>query len=141
MVKKNGFTLIELIATIVLIALLSTTILINMTGIKSNQDEASSSRFKSMIEEAACSYIDRIDNMTKRENFKNTGGYVTLKELICEGLFDEETKDIETNTNALLQRDNIRVHIYWTPASGIREKKCVFERTGTAVNNSTLNCG
>lgn len=149
--KKNGFTLVELIATLGLIAILATIILINMTGIKSNQDEVSTSRFKSTVEEAACSYVDLTDFSDCRgkcmeschsadeecivsddeDNICNKCK-ISLKTLIDRNMVDPNKKDIETGFTAEGEQDKVYVKVYWEVESvsnrTFYKKKCIFKR-------------
>ena len=128
--KKNGFTLIEMIAVILLITLLATTIIVNMTGIKSNQDESSATRFKMIIESAACTYVDMNENITngKRDNCKVSGCNIALNELITQGLVEDDLKDKYTNKTALEEKDDIYVYVHWENDGGYKVKKCEMKR-------------
>ena len=56
--EKNGFTLIELIVTIGLLAVLGTMIATNMLGVQSRQMQANYEAYKETIQEAACLVMD-----------------------------------------------------------------------------------
>ena len=132
--KKNGFTLIELVATMALIAILATVILVNMTGIKSNEESKQSDRFKKNIEEAACAYIDMSTNALNRDACKNNPNasqcIVYLKTLIDDeiALVDGESYDPITNSTAEDLKDTIYVQISWVNNNGYLEKKCEMKR-------------
>lgn len=132
--KNNGFTLIELIATMALIAVLATVILVNMTGIKSNEETRQSDRFKKDIEEAACTYIDMSMNSSNRDACKNDSNSaqckVFLKTLISDdvALIDGESYDPITNSTAEDLQDDIYVQISWVSNNGYLEKKCEMKR-------------
>ena len=131
--KKNGFTLIELIATLVLMSLLATVILLNMVGMKDKQDDDSATSFKRNVEEAACSYVDRQDQMIYRDNRKENGYQLSLSTLIDEGLIDEDYLDKSTNMYAKEERDTVYVLVHWeiTKVNNVefKEKKCDMQRS------------
>ena len=56
--QRNGFTLIELIITVGLLALLGTLIAANMVGIQSRQLAANYESYKEQLQGAACVYIE-----------------------------------------------------------------------------------
>ena len=132
--KKNGFTLIELIATMVLLAVLATILLVNMAGIKSNEEDAQIKRFKADVEEAACTYIDMSINSDLRESCKNNSNQskcqITLRKLIGDdvALVEKDELDVETNKTAEEEQDSIYVQIKWINNGGYKEKKCEMIR-------------
>ena len=81
--NKNGFTLVELLATITLLAILATiTINISVKRINETKEKSRETLIKS-IELAAKSYV--IDNSENLPNFSNNDNiYVTLETLIAE---------------------------------------------------------
>ena len=56
--QRNGFTLIELIISVGLLALLGTLIASNMVGVQSRQLEANYNNYKEQLTAAACLYIE-----------------------------------------------------------------------------------
>ena len=64
--KKNGYTLVELIITMALLALASTVIIVNMQGVESKQNKSLKERRIAEIEQAACSAI-RNSNWSKSQ--------------------------------------------------------------------------
>ncbi len=57
MKKKKGFTLVELIVTIALLALIGSVIAINMVGLNKKQEDKEQTRIESLIKAAAESYV------------------------------------------------------------------------------------
>lgn len=101
--KKTGFTLIELIATIGLLGMLATiTITVSVRKINEVKEKSRDTMYKS-IEEAAKNYI--LDNGNEIQEFKlNDNTYVTLqtlveKEYFTESLIDPTTKKSLPLTN------------------------------------------
>ncbi len=140
--KKNGYTLIELIVTIGLIATAATIILLNVVGMKSNQDEDNSQRFKKAIEAAACSYIDMSETeiMELRNHCKSSSDdrcKISLSTLLNDkyALVDIDLKDPETNCTAEKEKDKIYVKIDFGSGT-IKEKKCTFVRTSKEMCKS-----
>ena len=68
--EKNGFTLIELIITIGLLAILGTMIASNMLGVQSKQMESNYESYKEQIADAACLVMD--------SKYIGTGGIVYI---------------------------------------------------------------
>lgn len=149
--KKNGFTLVEMIAAVVLIALLGTVILVNMTGLKNNEEQNSTNKFKLSIEEAACTYIDMSVNSDYRAYCKSnsSGCNISLKVLLGGepqdfpgrtytqaekearkfALIDPNYKDPETNKTAKEEEEQIHVLVHWVDAENATLKKeCEFVR-------------
>ena len=150
--KQNGFTLVEMIAAIVLIALLGTIILVNMTGIKGSEDQKSANKFITSVEEAACTYIDMGINAEYRDKCKvastgcdvylrvltggdpeyspNSGSFTSEeKEARRFALIDPTYKDPETNLTAEEEKNDVYVHIQWvSDGSQYVKKVCEFKR-------------
>ena len=139
--KKNGYTLVELIVTIGLIATAATIILVNMVGMRSDQDIDNSKKFKNAIAAAACTYIDMSDSeIAKNRNLcksdhDNSACRVNLEVLLNDtiALVDPDLKDPETNCTAEKEKDKIYVMISFeesiTNGRKVYEKKCEFNRT------------
>ena len=130
--KKNGFTLVELIATITLLAILSLMILLNMVGLKTTEENRKAERFQKNVEEAACAYIDLMDNTTMRNNCKNNsnGCTVYLSTLIDNSvaLIDSESIDPYTNKLVTDEKDCVYVRIKWLNNNGFKQKQCELQR-------------
>ena len=144
--KKNGFTLVELIATLLLMSLLATVILINMVGVKEDQDQKSIETFHKQVEEAACTYIDLKEQVALRESCKANsnqdkckikvgvllgGKYTpTFVDDVENGvvLLDVTTIDKETNQFLILEPDDIYVQVKWVADGSHVRKVCEFHR-------------
>lgn len=111
--KNKGFTLVELIITITLIAIISVTIGVSMTGMLGRQEEKEAEEYTSAIEEAACIYAELND--------KTTTTTVTIKELIEAGLLSQELVNPVSNSPITTYNDNI-VYINWNNG----EKTCEY---------------
>ena len=84
--KKNGYTLVELIITMALLALASTVIIVNMQGVESKQNKSLKERRIAEIEQAACSAIDSLQSETLTGQNRNacmaSGCKIKLSKLI-----------------------------------------------------------
>lgn len=88
--KKNGFTLIELIVTIGLLCLLGTVIVTNLSSNLSNQQDSTYREFKRTLEDAACVFIDMNVGSAIRNTCKTTGTCkVSMKNLLENGYIEE----------------------------------------------------
>ena len=138
--KKNGYTLVELIVTIGLIATAATVILVNMVGLRSDQDIDNSKKFEQAIESAACTYIDMSEQSIQelrnkcKNNYNETDCTISLEVLVNDtvALVDPDFKDPQTNCTVDQEKDKIAVNISFekTTSNGrtVYEKKCKFIR-------------
>lgn len=129
--NKKGFTLIELIATIVLITLSSTIIVLNLQGSTSKEDNSLATKNNKQITEAACNAIDSLNAKSifgmKREECKNKGGCsVKLQTLISNGLIDGYATydDTGSKINEQNRPANYTVNIKWVSENGFQKKTC-----------------
>ena len=92
--KKNGFTLIELIITIALIAIAAIVVGINMVGMTNKNKEAEYNRIVESIESAAKVYVELDD--VRKGAVKNSGSFgitYSIKVIIEEGLIEADLVD------------------------------------------------
>ncbi len=109
--KKNGFTLIEILVVIVLAAAISVTIGVSMQGMQERQTEKEIKEYKETLEKAACVYAE-INNITSDTK-------VTVDTLIKKGLIKKNLNNPETNKTAEDESSKTIV-ISWTNS----EKTC-----------------
>ena len=125
--NKKGFTLIELLVTIGLIAIISTLIVVNMTGMQTKESSAEYTKFQDQLTSAGCSFIDADINNISRVKCKNGATcQVPLSLLVSEGLIDAETIDPQTKKKVSEEQDNIYINVAWTESNGYKEKTCSF---------------
>jgi prepilin-type N-terminal cleavage/methylation domain-containing protein len=127
--NNKGFTLVELMVTLILIALMATIVLVNMNGLQTKEEDQTYQVYKSKIESSACSYIDLENNSYLRDACMNAqdGCNFSLTKLIEEGLIDGDTKDTYTNKTANEEGNAIYVNIKWVDNNGYKEKTCTIE--------------
>ena len=112
--NKKGFTMVELLVVIALIAIMAVLLTINMTGVLSEQRGMSFKTLKGEMESAACAYIDKQKNIDLRNQYKHNpaGGTITLNTLITSGLIDGEVID-PRNNKTLEEEGNVTITIKW----------------------------
>ncbi len=96
---KKGFTLIEIIITIGLIALIGTVIVSNLSATYTKEQDEQYENFKKTLENAACTYIDLNMNKTLKQSCQSSGSCTVLvDDILKEGLIeDNDLKDPQTN--------------------------------------------
>lgn len=93
MKEQNGFTLIELIATIGLMVLMGILIANNLSSIFSKREDENIRDFEEHLQTAACTYIELSDPTIKslKEECKAPSGCIVKSgDLIDNGLLEEE---------------------------------------------------
>ena len=102
--KKSGFTMIELVVSIGLIALIGTLIVANMGNVLSGEKDKQYEEFLATIQNAACTYVD-VDKTKKNQccpNNKCVGKTcsVTVEQILNKGLIEEkDLMDPKTKTS------------------------------------------
>ena len=91
--RKKGFTLVELIATIVLIAVIGAIIIFNVTNISSTNRDSEYERFVAAVKSAAQVYADQNPDVFDSLYVNKAFVYITVGDLIEEGLLDENLKN------------------------------------------------
>jgi prepilin-type N-terminal cleavage/methylation domain-containing protein len=137
--KNKGFTLIELLVTIGLIAIISTLIVVNMTGIQTKESSSEYTKFQDQLTSAGCSFIDADVNNISRVKCKNGATCeVPLSLLVSEGLIDADMIDPQTNKKVSEEQDDVYIKVAWTENDGYKEKTCSFV-SGTTSNELPTN--
>lgn len=108
--NKKGFTLVELMATIGLLAIMSLVIGVNITSILKSTKQNEEKFNKEQIEKAACVYY------SSEELNQNPSGSqeIFVKDLIESGLLDETYRNVENRKVTINVNDN--------------EKKCIYNK-------------
>lgn len=121
--KKNGYTLIELIAVIVIIGLVSTIVVLNFDNIIGKSDNKKEQSFTKDLEKSACVYIDLKENITyKNTCYPSKHCSVTASQLITSGLISDELIDPTTNNKV---NKNLVINISWDENG---TKSCTLNR-------------
>jgi len=87
--KKNGFTLIEIIITIALLGLVGIVLSISMINLIDNQKSNKIEEFKMLMEDAACTYAVLLGD--------DFPPYIHGNDLVAEGLIEEEVNGFKSD--------------------------------------------
>lgn len=115
--KKNGFTLAELLITLGLIIIVGLIIANNIVALTNRQSDNEYNDFKGRIEKAACIYAGLDKNAVDCAN-KNC--VVVVKDLIAEGLLDDELynpkteSEVDIDSTVFVQNDNGKKTCYYS---------------------------
>ena len=110
---KKGFTLIEILLVIALIAALSVTVGVSMSGIFKNEEDKKLKEYYETIEKAACVYAEIKDYKDNRT--------ITKNELLDAGLISKNLKN--PSNDEMITEDNTINDIEIT-FSATNEKSC-----------------
>lgn len=121
--KKNGYTLVELIAVLVIIALVATIVVLNFDHSIDKSKNKKEDSFVNDLEKAACVYID----LTESESFKSTcypsrNCTVTVSQLVQSGILADDMIDPKTNDKIA---QSLTINVSWD-SNGT--KSCTFSR-------------
>ena len=99
--NKKGFTLVELLATIAILVLMSVIIGVNITSILRSTEKQNDDFDKKQIEKAACVYVDSSENLgedraNKCSDRTKECTEVTVKDLIESGLLDDSYESVKS---------------------------------------------
>ena len=112
--KSKGFTLIELIITIALIAVISVTVGVSLNGLLSRQKDKKIAEYKKEIEAAACTYAEINDITTDSE--------IGINLLIENGLLNKDL--VNPNTDKSIEEEKTNKVTVEFDSEGI--KKCTY---------------
>ena len=95
--NKKGFTLVELLATIAILVLMSVIIGVNITSILRSTEKQNDDFDKKQIEKAACVYVDSTLNTSNKCGTKSgTCIDVTVNDLMLSGLLDDSYESVKS---------------------------------------------
>lgn len=96
--NKKGYTLVELIAVVVIIALISIIVILNFDTIIGKSNNKKDKAFKDDLEKAACVFIDlKANAVFKQSCYPSKTCTVRVSQLISAGLITDEYTDPATN--------------------------------------------
>ncbi len=109
MQKKKGFTLVELIITIGLMALIGIVIVTNMAGLFSKQNDEEYNAFKKKMEDSACMYVE----LYNKSSCRTSGCTITVQQLIEKGYIEDNLKDPSTGDLITKDKEKYQVKVSW----------------------------
>lgn len=89
--NKKGFTLVELLVTIVLLGVVATIIVYNMTNVSTTTKESDYEKFVAAVKSAAAVYADTNPDVFNDLYVNKAFLYITVKDLVTNGLYDADT--------------------------------------------------
>lgn len=107
--NKKGFTLVELIITIGLMALIGIVIATNMSGLFSKQNDEEYEAFKKKMEDSACMYVE----LYNKEACKVAGCTISVEQLIKVGYIEDTLKDPSTGEFITKDKEKYQVKVSW----------------------------
>ena len=134
--KKKGFTIIELLAVLVIMASAGIVISMNMQGLESQDNNENKRESIRRIEEAACSYVDKIgfdlDGNGKDRDYcmELNDCDITLAELIRQGYIDEDATYDDEGHYYRDFKDDIIVEVRWVDSGKYKQKQCTCKIDG-----------
>lgn len=110
--NKRGFTLIEILSSITIMALIATIASFNFVKIFDNEQEIGENNKDNIITTAACIYIELEENKNLKNTCLKNGCEITTDTLIESGLLKED--DVNNSKIINIYKEN-------------NEKKCVIK--------------
>ena len=111
--KNKGFTMIELIVTIGIMALIGVMIGTNMLGLFSSEEDKEYESFINKIQESACMYVETVFDSVERSNCRSNGCTITIHQLIQKGYIADDLKDPSTGDKVLDHANDFKVQVFW----------------------------
>ena len=121
MKNEKGFTLVELLAIIVIIAAISTFALVNIDKKSEQYSEISAEQLDEIIKGAAHSYVLSSDELTNKVKSSSEGYTISLNTLIDNGYISSKNlKNIKTRKD--IDPNDVRIKITY----GLNDKKTSY---------------
>lgn len=111
--KKNGFTLIELIVTIGLVAVMGVVISVNVLGLFSDQEDQEYNTFIKDLEESACMYVETAFTTEERSDCRKNGCTITIDMLLKKGYIEDSLVDPSTGEKVVNNKNKYKVTVAW----------------------------
>ena len=109
--NNKGFTLVELLATIAIMALIATMTTVNVANIFKDKNKIATDNKNSMIENAACVYVELKGNETLKKDCKKFGCKINTNILIKKGLLKESEVDNYRDINIYYEQNEKKCKI------------------------------
>ena len=118
--NNKGFTLVELLFTILIIGIVSGTITVGVVMLNSTRKEKEYQEFKNTVEKSACTLVELSkyenevisSNKTLFECRKDAECVINTSFLVKEGLLSEDLKNPKSNKTVL--EESIAINITWS---------------------------
>jgi prepilin-type N-terminal cleavage/methylation domain-containing protein len=122
-VNKKGYTLVEIIAVLVIIALIATIVILNFDNSIEKTNTKKEQAFVNDLQKAACVYIDLIENATYKQScYSSNLCTVSASQLILSGMISDDLIDPTTNTKIA---PTLSVNVTWDSEG---TKTCTLNR-------------
>lgn len=108
--KKQGFTLVELLVTIILLGIVASIVIYNMTNISNTSKEIDYERYIAAIKSAADVYVTNNSDSFNELYVNKAYIYLTIGDLVKGSLLDENLKNPYTNETIDFE-DKIKVNL------------------------------
>ncbi len=121
--RTPGYTLIEVVITITIMAMISIVIGTNMLGLFTEEEDKSIDSFYQRITNAGCMYVETKFSKEERDNCRRRGCTITVDNLIQSGIIGEDEKDPSTDELIINNKNKYKVNVKWVN----NEKTCTLE--------------
>lgn len=108
--KRKGFTLIELIISIVLLAVIGLIVVLSMTNVENNNKEKEYKKYVAAITSAASTYGNLYPEQFQELYVNKAYLFITIEDLISSGLLSEDLTNPYTN-KAVDPKEKIRADL------------------------------
>lgn len=148
-IREKGFTLVELLVTIVLLGVVGGVIIYNMTGLSSSSKDKEYEKFVASVKSAASTYADLHKEITDQLYVDKAFIYIKTNELITGGFLSEELKNpytneyINPNENIKASLDsNTGAVIYEYPinSAGMKTETFMSALSDYVISGEPFNC-
>lgn len=125
--NKKAFTLIEMIAAVIIISILAIIVVVTVNNVMTKSEDKKYKEFKRELEQAACTYIDLNVNKAFKDTCYSSGVCtITSGMLIKDGVISEKLVDPRTDTAV---SKSLNITVVWTTdsATNARKKTCSLQ--------------
>lgn len=145
--KCKGFTLVELLVTIVLLGVIGAIVIYNMTSVSNSSKDTDYERFIAQVKSAASVYADMNQDAFNQLYVNKAFIYVTVGQLIDGGYLDDTLTNPYTN-KVIDRKDVIKANLDTTtggvefeyPVKDEKKESFLVAMTDYVVWGETYNC-